>query len=317
MAATLALAACGSFEDPAIVLDLRILAMTASPPEQLVVYDPDNLAATELDEVEVCALVADPAEQRRLQWSMTVCPPQSGRRCWDDRPSLPLLGEPGLLGDPETADDPQLACAYILPGPEVLAILQDTIEHDSVSGFSGIDLTVSLRVVPEGGSEDEAVYGFKSARYSPHLPAERVANTNPYVDHFAIAENGIELAALRPGRCVDHATPHILAPGESLTLVPIEPEGVREDYLVPTVDGGSRMFTEYLSYQWLATAGDWTRETSGGARDAAGNEPSLGSTWQAPASEDLDGITNVSLWVMYRDERGGGRWFESCARVVP
>jgi hypothetical protein len=315
VAALLALAACGSFEDPSIVLDLRILAMVAEPPEQVVVFDPQNPLATELDYVLVTALVADPAAQRGLTWSMTLCPPQSGRRCYDDRPSL-FLGE-GRLDDPERSAAEQVAFVFVPPGPELLAILQDTIEHDSVSGFGGIDLTVSLRVVPEGGGEDEAVYGFKSVRYSPLLPAERVANTNPFLDHFAIAEGVIEVDALRRGRCVDQGAPWGVMAGGTVTIVPIEPEGVREDYVLPTFEGGSRMFTEYLSYQWLATGGDWTRGNSGGPRDGAGNEPSLGSTWKAPEAEDLDGPTDFGLWIMYRDERGGGAWFESCVRVFP
>ena len=196
----------------------------------------------------------------------------------------------------------------------MLAILQDTIERDSVSGFGGIDLTISLRVVPEGGGEAEAVYGFKSARYSPRLPPERVANSNPLLEEFGI---DFEAEPLRRGRCVDQLSPFVLAAGQSMRIVPVEPEGVREDYVIPTFEGGSRMFTEYLSYQWLATGGDWTRGSSGGPRDGAGNEPPLGSTWEAPDPEDLDGPTDFSLWIMYRDERGGGAWFESCVRVVP
>ena len=44
------------------------------------------------------------------------------------------------------------------------------------------------------------------------------------------------------------------------------PEGVREDYVVPTFDGGSRMFTESLTYQWLAGDGEWSRSRTGGCR---------------------------------------------------
>jgi hypothetical protein len=40
LVAGLGLVGCGSFEDPAIVLDLRVLAMRAEPPEQLFPVDP-------------------------------------------------------------------------------------------------------------------------------------------------------------------------------------------------------------------------------------------------------------------------------------
>ena len=99
--------------------------------------------------------------------------------------------------------------------------------------------------------------------------------------------------------------------------MPIEPDGVREDYVLPTFEGGSRRFTEYISYQWLATGGDWSRASSGGPRDPAGNPPSLGATWRAPSFDELDGTVSHPLWVIYRDERGGGGWLESCVRVFP
>ena len=53
----LALAACGSFDDPAIVIDLRPLAAQAEPPEQVVDVDPANPLAVEFEYVRVCALV--------------------------------------------------------------------------------------------------------------------------------------------------------------------------------------------------------------------------------------------------------------------
>lgn len=316
-AAIAALGACGSFEDPAIVIDLRILAMTAEPPEQVVPFDPDNPLATEFGPVEVCALVADPAATRGLSWTMTACPPQSGgRRCSDTRPSYDMGG--GHIDDPELAATPQVACATLPPGPELIALLRDTIDNDSVSGFGGIDLNILVRFQPDGAGTDQAVFGHKAARYSPLLPAERVANTNPFLDHVAVDRlDGGEPFPLPLGRCIDQAAPLVLGAQQSLHFVPIEPEGVREDYVIPTFEGGSRMFTENLRYQWLAGAGDWTRSNTGGTRDGAGNEPPLDTEWESPAAEDLDGPTDVPLWVVQRDERGGGIWYESCVRVTP
>lgn len=316
-AMVLAAGACGSFEDPTIVLDLRILAMTAEPPEQVVPFDPDDPLATEFGPVEVCVLVAEPGITRRLEWSMTVCPPQSGgRRCADNRPSA-FIGS-GVLEDPETAAAPQVACATFPPGPDLVALLRDTVENDSVSGFGGIDLNVLVRVVPEGGTEEQAVYGHKSARYSPQLPAERVANTNPTLVAIEVDRlEGSQAFALPLGRCIDQAAPLVLGPQQSIRFWPIEADGVREDYLVPTFEGGARMFTENLRYQWLAGDGDWTRGGSGGPRDGAGNYPPLDSSWESPHADDLAGPLDVPIWIIQRDERGGGTWFESCVRVVP
>jgi len=71
-------AACGKFEDPAIVIDLRTLSMVAQPPEQLVPYTPGMLpdpSMIHLVPVQICGLVADPGASRSLDWVMTACPP--------------------------------------------------------------------------------------------------------------------------------------------------------------------------------------------------------------------------------------------------
>jgi hypothetical protein len=79
----------------------------------------------------------------------------------------------------------------------------------------------------------------------------------------------------------------------------------------------SRMFTESLTYQWLASAGHFSAGTTGGTRDAFGNPPPLFTDWTAPAAKDLDGPTDVSFWFVQRDERLGLAWYEACVRVVP
>ncbi len=311
------LGGCGTFEDPAIVIDLRILGMTAEPPEQVSPFDPMNPLDVMFGPVEVCAIVADPAEVRALAWSMVACPPVGDRRCDDLSRPLHVMGE-GTLDDPETAPTPQVACATLPPGPELIAILRDTIENDSLSGFGGIDVNIGLRVVPVGGGEAAAIYGAKAVRFSPLLPAGRVANTNPRLDQIAVdGGDGTTPAPLGLGRCVDQLAPLALGPAQTIHLDPIEPPGVREDYLVPTFEGGVRMFTENLRYEWLAGGGDWTRAGTGGPRDGAGNQPVLDTEWESPPADRLDGVTDVPLWVVQRDERGGARWFESCVRVTP
>ncbi len=314
--AGVALAACGSFENPAIVIDLRTIGMSAEPPEQVQVVDPQNPLGTMFDPVEVCALVADPADDRALAWSMTACGGGESRCDDPERPSKPLGG--GVLEDPELAGAPQVACATLPADGDLVALLRDTIENDSLSGFGGVDLAVSLRVVPVGGGEADAIYGVKSVRYSPLFPEGRVANTNPDLISIDVDRgDGAAPARLQLGRCIDQVAPLALGPEESIHLDPIEPDGVREDYVLPTFEGGARMFTENLRYEWLAGGGDWTRAGTGGPRDGAGNQPPLDTEWESPAADQLDGPTDFSIWVIQRDERGGVRWFESCVRVTP
>jgi hypothetical protein len=311
------LVGCGSFEDPQIVIDLRVLGMTAEPPEQVVPIDPQNPPSDPeelgLVDAEVCSLVSDPGATRRLSWKMTVCAPNDEARCnQPERPSFEL-GH-GTLDDPETAATAQVACATLPADPGLLIVIEDAIALDSLAGFSHIDVQVELQVTPEDDPE-ATVFAAKEVRYAAQLPADRVANHNPTLTRVDIEVQDRDPRPLPLGRCAEMAAPLRIAPGASLPLLPVEPDGVREDYVVPTFDGGSRMFTEALTYQWFATAGSWSRDGTGGPRDASGMFPPLGSTWTAPA--DITADTDVSLWLIQRDERLGQAWFESCVRVTP
>jgi hypothetical protein len=76
-------------------------------------------------------------------------------------------------------------------------------------------------------------------------------------------------------------------------------------------------FTESLTYQWLASAGD-IDGGSGGPRDpTTGNPAPLFSDFRAPPADELLGPTDISIWVVQRDERLGARWYETCVRVIP
>ena len=68
-------AGCGEFESPSIVLDLRVLGMSAGPPEVIVPPDPSEVSLADLPAIEVCALVADPREGCDLTYDFTACPP--------------------------------------------------------------------------------------------------------------------------------------------------------------------------------------------------------------------------------------------------
>ena len=313
-------AACTDFEDPETVVDMRIIGVMAEPPEIVVPFDPDDPTAVDLDAVapvEVCALVADPADARGLHYSMALCRPTNSGRCIDVDTVVVLGG--GQVEDPETAAEPVSMCATIAPDADLVAVIEESIDADSLGGFGGIQVQVELRVSPDGGGEE--LFAFKRVRYSPQLPAERVANTNPTVTsligvHEAGDQRGRDFP-LPLGRCGE-IEPFIVSPNQRVQILPDEAPGVREDYLVPTFEGGSRRFTENLTYQWHSTEGDWSPFTSGGTIDVAGNEPPLDSIWRAPNDPEVvgDGL-DVRMWIVQRDERGGQAWYESCARVLP
>lgn len=311
-------AACGEFETRSIVLDMRVLAMTVTPPEIVIPFDfenpPDGPDDVDIPDIEVCALVADPAESRALEFAFTACAETDTDRCDDvTRPVAPIAM--GMVDDPEEAAAPVAMCGTITPTLELFAVVQDVFENDSLSGFGGLQIHVELVAYPAGGARDDGVYAVKRFLLSPELPAGRVANSNPVLDAVMVEPARGEPFAAPLGRCAD-IEPITVGAGEVINFVPEEAEGAREDYVVPTFEGGVRMFTENLTYAWYATEGSWQREVTGGPKDIAGNEPPLDSKWTAPA--DLRGAQSedVSIWVVQRDERGGLAWYESCVRVL-
>ncbi|HTE54543.1 MAG TPA: hypothetical protein VK698_27005 [Kofleriaceae bacterium] len=315
-------AACSDFEDPAQVVDMRVLGMRADPPEILVPYDPDDPTRVEigdLGQVTVCALVADPADRRGLDYSFAFCRPTSSGRCRGS--VLAVEVGAGSVEDPEESGEPVQICATVSASPDLAVVLMDSLDADSFLGFGGISLQIGLEVTPEGSGSDDTLFAFKRIRYAPEFPAGRTPNTNPSVTGFIglrtpTGERGLDFE-VPIGRCGD-VEPFTVAPGERVSVLPVEPAGARERYVVATFDGGENRFTENLTYQWHASEGDWSPFESGGTIDVAGNEPTLDARWRAPTDRELigDGL-DVRMWIVQRDERGGQAWYETCARVVP
>lgn len=323
---------CGEFEDPAIVLDLRALAMVAYPTEYVIPFDPANPPdpdEVDLEPFEITALIADPADQRDLAWEMKLCAATVERgdgRCAPDHP-LTVIGA-GVIPDPDTDPSHAVPRAVFRPIGSTFVLLQDAIERDPAAGFSGIDLEVELKVAPVGVDLDAGIAATKRVRFAAKIPEERVANQNPWLERIDW-DTGGPSPDTRPmpyGRCADLGGYPFLGMqiyvDQTLFLMPIEADGVREDYVVPTLDGQSRMFKENIGYQWLAGDGSWEVPFTGGPKDPFGNEPPLHAEWSPPSEGDIaddygdvDHI-DVPIWVVQRDERLGAAYFESCVRVI-
>ncbi len=311
------LLACGSFDDPALVYDMRVLGAIAEPPEILVPTNPDDIDSMALPEIQVCALVADPGDSRQLSYSMVACPKNRRGRC--DAAAQPQvnLGS-GTVGDPEEDDALVEICETLGPSPSLGEILERSVSIDSLSGFGAIDIQVGIAIWPAGSNVDEAIYATKKVRFGAALPAEREPNQNPNLENIEVTRlDGGQGFDLPVGRCGSITAP-VVAPGEELQLLPIEPPDVREDYVVPTLDGEVRSFTEILNYRFYATEGSWGNSSSGGARDISGMLPPLDARWTAPSeAEEIGDGLDITVYVIQRDERGGQSWVQSCLRVVP
>lgn len=315
-----ALAGCGAFEEPSIVRDLRVLAMVADRPEQVIhvdLNDPTSMdVLDDLQPVQITAYVAEPDKHRKLRWSMMLCLVDKEGRCDLSKPYKDMGG--GEIGDPDDSPSAQRPIASVLGDRDVtyLLMLREAIEANPVAALGGVDLTVMLRVGGVDEPPENDRYAAKLVRISPDYPAGRTANRNPEIDDVDSASATNSSAKVREGRCSDETFNTILEPGETVTLFPLERDGTREHYLAPTLDGGSVMLDESISYQWLATAGSWSDETTGGGHDILGNQSLLGSDWTAPRSVPYANYP-VSIWMIQRDERLGARVYETCIRVSP
>ncbi|HEY5951430.1 MAG TPA: hypothetical protein VIV40_38315 [Kofleriaceae bacterium] len=327
IALSLVLVGCGSFEDPDIVLDFRVLAMSATVPEQIVDIDITNPAPPtnlldQLVPTDVCALISDPNFDRRLRWTMRMCNLNSDERCPDGGPGAGAVIGSGLWDDPDlrtpSGTPPQL-CATVPVDGNLVGVLLDSLDGDQYKGLGGVYYGVSLIVGGEDADPELDLYAAKNLRVQPRIPPELQANHNPSltgIDVRLAEDQAFQPLTLK--RCVDlDVEPIIVTPKQKIRFTPIEPDGVREEYVVPTLDGMSRTFTESPTYQWLASAGGFSSSTTGGPRDPFGNPAPLFTDWTAPAAKDLDGPTDVSLWFVQRDERLGLAWYEACVRVVP
>ena len=322
LAAVLAIATgCTTFPDEDIVVDLRVLAISAAPPEQVVVVDlsaPPNPAQLleQLVKTDVCALITDPAQDRRVRYTYTLCVYGDSARCDPDLPMTQLAS--GTIEDPDTAPVAQTKiCATIEPTGNLLGVLTESLKSDPFAGLGGIDYLVALTVGGEDADRSLDEHAAKTLRVAPKIPDSRQANKNPTLDGIDASIGDGEPRRLLTGRCADQAEPLEIAANARVKLMPIEATTAREAYVVPTIDGRSMMFTESLTYQWLATAGGFSQGSTGGTRDFAGNFPDLFTEYRAPNAGDLDGPTDVQLWIVQRDERYGATWYEACVRVVP
>lgn len=327
--AALVSAQCGSFENPAVVLDLRALAITAEPPEQVLDINPQapslDALLDQLVPTKICALVADPSREAPIDWRMRVCVGNNDERCATTRAYIELGA--GQIAAPHTITPAPALCAELPPSGALAALLFEAVQGDALSSLGGVELTVELAFATSGEFASAPQYASKKLVYAPRIPADRVANRNPELTaiHYAIAAKAdapwSPAQRLPLTRCADvDATvtgmPQ-LAVGNRMRLTPEEAPNMRERYGIPTLSGDVRTFTESPTYQWLTTAGGFTKRSTGGTRDAFGNPATLFTDFKTPSADEIPANGLASLWVVVRDERRGATWYETCVRIAP
>ncbi len=316
-----ALVGCGTFEDPNVVIDLRVLAMDSDPPEQVIdvsqTQDPAQLLA-QVVPAQVCALVSDREHDRELRYSFTLCVPKTNDRCDEAQPSI-VLGS-GIAPDPDTFPRPPL-CTTINPDGNLLGVAYSALQHDQLHGLGGIYYGIELRIGGTDASPADDIYAEKALRLMPRIPADITANHNPTLGGLVASDPDSAMSNPQPivlNSCDDpNAQKLEVPPDTKVRLNPIESEGVREVYVTPTITGGEETFTESITYQWVIGDGKLSKGASGGGHDVFGNLKPLFTDFTAPKSADLTGPEDIPVWIVVRDERLGAAWYEACIHVTP
>jgi hypothetical protein len=319
-------AGCATFEDPTIVLDLRVIAMETEPPEQVLDVPMERLPSIQeildqLKPIRVRAHIAEPGRPGPLAWTMSACILDEGLRCEDPATAIDFAG--GILADPEnnSVGDPckdtfepgGTVCGQLVPDNRFVQMLFKALEADPTRGLGGIDIGFQLRVFGIDVEPFAEVFAAKHVRFAARVPFDRKPNNNPHIDQLLLGR-GATGANVQKQHCRDTGGVDVVEAGERVTLYPVSREGDNEMYVLPTLDGGSERFVEYLSYQWIATAGSFSDEMTGGPPDVFGNIRLDGTEWKAP---DFENEGFVTIWALQRDARYGLRWREACIKVVP
>ena len=136
------------FEEEWQVIDLRILAIQADPPEVLV-----PVSSTTLPTVQVRALVVDPrlAAGEALRWELWACTPED-TTC-DEASSRVLVRR-------DTTPLGQIQASFDITS----GLLQAATREDGFKGFGGVPVKVHLKVWGKG--EAEPVEGIKRLVYA-------------------------------------------------------------------------------------------------------------------------------------------------------
>ncbi|HEY3445002.1 MAG TPA: hypothetical protein VGK67_01515 [Myxococcales bacterium] len=304
VASALALAAAagcmGPSDTASKVHDLRILAISADPPDYVVPasWDPNSGKPAPIPFFRIRAQLGDsPSTRRTLNWRITTCSQPNALRC-EGFGSDAGVGEYLLVGEGQgVAVDGLLEVHAELGNLDQLLKLQplieDALKNDPYFGFGGLPLVVSVHVWADG----EDIFGGKRIPFWLPIPKayeEIKANQMPQVPDVLF--DGV--LAL-PGDVV-----RIKGGRYPLDVFPPDP-ALFETYFVPTFKGELAELHESWTYAWYTTKGYFSAETTGGW-DSIMKEPLETKTMLQLPVDTTPGPFQILCVV--RDGRGGETW---------
>jgi hypothetical protein len=323
VAAFLAAACNQNRDDPTTVHDLRVLAMSAQPPEILISpcdpalllavagagdgglpsLDPKTLAtllAVGSRPVELTTLIADPdGGGRPLDYRLLGCASTSLSACVgaDGGPSVELARGRTTAGELSLSVVPALA---ILPGTAGTPLLLDVVQADPYKGLGGIRVPLVLDLTAPGSADH--IYAQKLMLYTCQLFPTQVANVNPVLPAPGLSWQGGADAGLEPWPAGEVRT---WSGTDPVTLEPADFSALEETYVVPSLTLTPVTLQESWLLNWMTTSGTLGSYQTGGT-NLAGATGKQRNTWHpdphATAGE------RVTIWVVSRDGRGGESW---------
>ena len=285
-------AACTpGFDEPSLVLDLRVLAMKAEPPE-IILHASEDAAKP----VTLSILIADPASPGRvLSCRLQSCVLSDiNKRCED--PATTVVLAEGPCSDGVTAFD------VTFP----LDLIERVREADSTQGYSGLAVWVELVVT--GGEEE--LHALKSVIFSTESPPGRTANRNPAITGLRLDEADPVLPADVPWQA-----------GKTIRMEVARAADAKETYVLPTFDGGTVTLKEYMQFSFYSDSGKFSKSSTTDKPDnfmnvTADEEPpiDLFVDW-TPEAGTAPATKQIRFWFVLDDGRGGVDWMLATGRA--
>ncbi len=281
----LCLACTPSFQSASDVVDLRVLAIRADPPEAQV-----DLDAGTVDDVTVQVLIADPTATFPATMKGLLCSPTDTLSCAGTF-AVPLPPVTHPVGE---------AFSYSISVP--IDTVRAALSSDKLAGLGG--LRVQLQLLVDDGNPAKDVSAEKVLLFSRK---DHVPNHVPLLDGVMISVDAVAQAApLQPGQTLQltrghlyglRPLPHVCGPSGLNTCIP-----AIESYDTVDLSGKTVHLTEQLSYSFF---------TTGGAeldRDSADEPPGGTAPPEGLARIDSLAVGKGTLWIVVRDGRGGESW---------
>ena len=288
-----ALACTPSFESAEVVSDLRVIGITAEPPEALIDVD-----AGTVEDVQVTVLVADPVHRaQKVTVVPTLCLPSDGARC------VKTAVELGPTTQPQDQISFSLQAQILarqLPPAQLVALLQAAVADDKLKGLGGVRLQLMVGVDDQLDPNGQQT-ALKTLLFSPKLPGG-----NPNKNHNPAAL-GLTLINLNTKQTISSPAsgePITIYVGRQIGVRPRLGDGSSETYRTIDLSGRVVTLTENLSWNFYTTQdGDLDRGTA--------DEPIVGAGDPPDGLVRFQGVkdgAHGTFWAVVRDGRGGQAW---------